>query len=489
MRLSPVLLALGVMLAFLGLAMVPCALLDAALGHDQWAVFGLWAFAVTTVGIVMAISAGNARPKTGLREAFLLTVLVWVVLSFAAALPLIFVLPDRYTFTDAIFESVSGLTTTGATILTDLETLQEGTLLWRAILQWIGGIGIIVTAIAILPFLQVGGMQLFQVESSDQTGKFMPRVAEIAAQTGLVYLFLTVLCLILYAIAGMSAFDAFAHAMTTMAAGGYSTHDTSFQWFRENDAAGVIPVATVFMFLAGLPFALLALALLQGRITPLLRDPQPRLYTAIILVLVSLLVIWRMATGGDDGPGLLAVIESSAFNLVSVMTGTGYASAGYDEWGGFAVGIFFLATFLGGCAGSAACGIKMFRLEIAVKTLVAYAARMVRPHRIVPVRYGGKPVGETTLQAVMVFIFLYIATFMVAALLINLAGESPITAISAAAASVSNVGPGLGSAVGPNGNFGGLSDFSKWVCLIAMLLGRLEFISVFVLLMPEFWRG
>jgi len=487
MRLSPVLLALGVMLAFLGLAMVPCALLDAALGNQQWSVFGLWGFVVATIGVVMAVSAGNARPKTGLREAFMLTVLVWVVLSFAAALPFISV---GYSFTDAMFESVSGLTTTGATVFTDLDTaVEEGTLLWRAILQWIGGIGIIVTAIAILPFLQVGGMQLFQVESSDQTGKFMPRVAEIAAQTGIVYLVLTILCASLYAIVGMSGFDAITHAMTTMAAGGYSTHDTSFGWFIENGAPGAIPVATVFMFLAGLPFALLALALLQGRVRPLLTDPQPRLYASIILVLVTLLVIWRMATAGEDAPGLLATIEMSAFNLISVMTGTGYASAGYDQWGGFAVGIFFLATFLGGCAGSAACGIKMFRLEIAVKTLAAYAARMVRPHRVVPVRYGGKPVGETTLQAVMVFIFLYFATFLVAALLINLAGEDLITAISASAASVSNVGPGLGGKVGPNGSFTDLTAFSKWVCLIAMLMGRLEFIAVFVLLMPKFWRG
>lgn len=486
MHLSPVLLALGVMLAFLGLAMVPCALLDAALGNSQWSVFGLWAFVVASIGVVLAVSAGNARPKTGLREAFILTVLVWVVLSFAAALPFIAV---GYSFTDAMFESVSGLTTTGATVFTGLDNLPEGTLLWRAILQWIGGIGIIVTAIAILPFLQVGGMQLFQVESSDQTGKFMPRVAEIAAQTGLVYLVLSIACASLYAVAGMSAFDAIAHAMTTMAAGGYSTHDMSFGWFIGNGAPGAIPVATVFMFLAGLPFALLALALLQGRVRPMLSDPQPRLYAAIILVLVSLLVIWRLATGGEDGPGFLAALQSSAFNLISVMTGTGYASASYDQWGSFAVGVFFVATFLGGCAGSAACGIKMFRLEISVKALLAYGARMVRPHSVVHVRYGSKPVGESTLQSVMVFVFLYVATFLIAALIINLDGEDLITAISASAASVSNVGPGLGNLVGPSGNFADLSGLSKWVCLIAMLLGRLEFIAVFVLITPKFWRG
>lgn len=487
MRLSPVLLALGVMLGFLGLAMIPCGLIDLVQGNEDWPIFFLWAFATSTVGLVLAVSAGNARPKTGPREAFLLTVLVWVVLSLAAALPLISVLPEDYSFTDAIFESVSGLTTTGATIVNGLDTMNEGILLWRAILQWIGGIGIIVTAIAILPFLQVGGMQLFQTESSDQTGKFMPRVAEIAAQTGLVYLVLSILCASFYAMAGMSGFDAICHAMTTMSAGGMGNYDASFGHFNGTPA---IYVGTVFMFFAGLPFALLALAILHGRVGPLLNDPQPRLYLALALILSGVIVLYHeFDVAPPTFENRLLAFRDALFNIISVMTGTGYSSAGYDQWGGFAVGVFFAATFLGGCAGSAACGLKMFRIEIAVKTLFAYTARMVRPNRVVPIRYGGKPVAETTLQSVMVFVYLYLATFMVASLLLNLAGNDLITSISAAAASVSNVGPGLGSVVGPSGNFSGLSDFSKWVCLIAMLLGRLEFVAVFVLLIPKFWRG
>lgn len=484
MRLSPVLLAVGVMLGFLGLAMVPCALLDAANADPNWQVFALWAFACITAGMVLAISAGNTRPRTGPKEAFILTVLVWIVLSVAAALPFVSL---GYEFTDALFEAVSGITTTGATVFVGLDTLPQGTLLWRAILQWIGGVGIIVTAIAILPFLQVGGMQLFKVESSDQTGKFMPRVAEIAAQMSLVYLLLSVACAILYAMSGMTPFDAITHSMTTMSAGGFSTHDASFGHFEGTPA---IYVAILFMFIAGLPFSLLALALLHGRIKPMLTDPQPRLYLGLALGLTFLIVGYHeLDVSPPTFENRYEAFRDGFFNIISVMTGTGYASAGYDKWGTFVVGIFFFATFTGGCAGSAACGIKMFRIEIAVKTMFAYAARMVRPNRVVPIRYGDKPVPDQTLQSVMIFLYLYAATFFVSALLLNLLGNDLLTSISAAATSVSNVGPGLGPVVGPEGNFSSLSDGSKWVCLIAMLLGRLEFVSVFVVLMPRFWRG
>ncbi len=484
MRMSPILLAVGLMLAFLGVAMIPCALIDAADGDARWPVFALWSFAVTTAGIVLAVSAGQSRPRTGPREAFLLTVLVWVVLAFAAALPFMSL---GYSFTDSMFESVSGLTTTGATAISGLDELPRGTLLWRAILQWIGGVGIIVTAIAILPMLQVGGMQLFQTESSDQTGKFMPRVAEIAAQVSIIYLIISIACASLYGMSGMTPFDAIAHAMTTVSAGGFSTHDTSFGHFAGTPA---VYVAIVFMVIAGLPFSLLALAILHGRLKPMLTDPQPRLFIGLVLSLSALIVFYHeLDVAPPTFDNRVVAFREALFNIVSVMTGTGYASAGYDKWGTFAVGVFFFATFLGGCAGSAACGIKMFRLEIATKAMFAYAARMIRPNRVVPVRYGGAAVSPATLQSVMVFLYLYVATFVVAALLLNLLGNDVITAISASATSVSNVGPGLGPVIGPESNFGRLNDASKWVCSIAMLLGRLEFTAVFVVLMPRFWRG
>ena len=479
-----VLLALGIMTALLGAAMVPSAVIDIVDGRPDWAIFAVNAFLAMLAGaIVYLLMRGPRPPRTGQREAFLLTVMVWVVLPLVAAAPLI---GSGMSFTDAMFESISGLTTTGATVITGLDDQPRGILLWRAILQWIGGIGIIVTAIAILPTLKVGGMQLFQLESSDQSGKFLPRVADIAAQTGVVYLMLSGLCALGYLATGMTPFDAVAHAMTTVAAGGYSTHDASFRFFADT---GAMWVAIVFMFAAGLPFSLLALALLRGAPVRLFTESQPRLYLALIagFTLLVFMLLQRTEPNGFDTQ--LEAFTHSMFNVISIMTGTGYASASYDEWGDTVVVLFLLLTFFGGCAGSAACGIKMFRLEISVKAIFAHAERVVRPHQLAPVRYNGRIVDEDTLQSVMVFVWLYIATFVVAAALLGTQVDDPLTAISAAATSVSNVGPGLGAEIGPNGTFQTLTPFAKWVCAIAMLLGRLEFIAVFVVLSRRFWRG
>ncbi|MEO0982999.1 MAG: TrkH family potassium uptake protein [Pseudomonadota bacterium] len=479
MKIRPVLLAVGIMTALLGFAMIPCAAIDIADGRSEWPVFAISAFFSILIGAVLYLLSQGGEAETGQREAFVLTVLVWLVLPAVAAIPFVF---SGYRLTDSVFESVSGLTTTGATVFTGLDEMPRGLLLWRAILQWFGGIGIIVTAIAILPQLRVGGMQLFQLESSDVAGKFLPRVREIATQTGLVYVILSALCALLYIVTGMAPFDAVAHSMTTVAAGGFSTHDTSFVGYQ---GTPVIWVAIVFMFLAGLPFSLLALALLNGRPLPLFTDPQPRLYLALaagISALIAIVLAAQPAAADVDAPMIV-------FNVLSVMTGTGYASAEYDAWGNGVAALFLITIFLGGCAGSAACGIKMFRLEISAKAVVAHAQRMVSPSRVASVRYAGRVVDEDTLQSVVVFVFLYLATFLVAAALLGLAGEDTMTAMSAAAASVSNVGPGLGAEVGPYGNFQGLSDASKWICLSAMLLGRLEFVAVFVVLAPRFWRG
>ncbi|MEM7767843.1 MAG: TrkH family potassium uptake protein [Pseudomonadota bacterium] len=484
MDLRAVLLAMGIMTALLGVAMIPSAWIDIMDQRADWAVFAITSFlSILAGGLVYLLMRGPRPPRTGQREAFLLTVLVWLVLPLVAAAPFI---GSGMGFTDAMFESISGLTTTGATVITGLDDQPRGILLWRAILQWIGGIGIIVTAIAILPTLRVGGMQLFQLESSDQSGKFLPRVADIAAQTGLVYLILSVLCAAGYLTAGMSGFDAVAHAMTTVSAGGYSTHDASFRFFADS---GAIHVAIVFMFAAGLPFSLLALALLRGAPRRLLTDSQPRLYAALIVIFTLLIVVLAQNQPTPPFEDTGTLLTHSSFNVISIMTGTGYASADYDLWGNPVVILFLALTFLGGCAGSAACGIKMFRLEISVKAIWAHAQRVVRPHQLAPVRYNGRRVDEDTLQSVMVFVWLYLATFLIAAMLIGTQVDEPLTAISAAAASVSNVGPGLGPEIGPNGTFQTLSSFAKWVCAIAMLLGRLEFIAVFVVLSRRFWQG
>lgn len=289
MQLRSVFLAIGIMTVLLGMAMIPCALIDMADGRQETYVFEVSSFGSILIGsCIWVLSRGDVE-RTGQREGFLLTVLVWVFLPMIAAIPF---LALGMSFTDALFESISGLTTTGATVMTGLDNMPRGILLWRAILQWIGGIGIIVTAIAILPQLRVGGMQLFELESSDISGKFLPRITDIAAYLGLTYLLISVLCAFLYYLTGMGWFDAIAHAMTTMSAGGYSTHDASFGYFNDTNAPYV---ATFFMFVAGLPFSLLAMLMLQGRIRPMLSDPQPRLYVALALVFSTIIVVYHEA--------------------------------------------------------------------------------------------------------------------------------------------------------------------------------------------------
>lgn len=492
MTIRPVLLALSIMIALLGTAMVPCALIDIQQGGKNAHVFGVSAFVSITIGLSVWILTRATKDENGernvqrvnQREAFLLTLLVWIVLPAIAAIPFI---ASGMSITDASFESISGLTTTGATVLTGLDDLPDGLLLWRAILQWIGGIGIIVTAIAILPHLRVGGMQLFQLESSDISGKFLPRLRDIATQLSLTYVILSAICAVAYVMSGMTGFDAIAHAMTTMAAGGYSTHDASFGFFAGTPAPYV---ATVFMIIAGLPFSLIGLAMFQGRIGPLLKDAQIKLFFGLI-VLISL-IIFIYGLQNSTHPSFETAgraFSDTLFNVVSIITGTGYATSAYDSWGQPVVAIFLITMFLGGCAGSAACGIKMFRLEIAGKAIVAYTKRMTMPHRLVPVRFGGRRVEEDTLQSVMVFVFLYLVTFLITAALLGMTGLDPMTSISGAATSVSNVGPGLGPIIGPAGTFQTLPDISKWICAIAMLLGRLEFVAVFVVMTRRFWRG
>lgn len=484
MQFRAILLALGIMILLLAGAMVPCALVDIAHENGDWPVFAISAFVSAVVGLSLYVLAQGEDGRTGQREAFLLIVGVWVVLPFQGAVPFI---AAGMSVTDAMFESVSGLTTTGATILTGLDNLPEGLLLWRAILQWIGGIGIIVTAIAVLPQLRVGGMQLFQIESSDMSGKFLPRMRDIATRMGYAYLIISVTCAACYWLSGMSPFDAITHSMTTVSAGGFSTHDLSFGYFNGTPA---IYFAVFFMIVAGLPFSLLAMAMFQGRVRALWEDPQPRLFAALFLTFAIIIVgLHELQVIPPTFENRLHAFRDALFNIISVMTGTGYASAPYDTWGEPVVAIFLIATFLGGCAGSAACGIKMFRLEIAFKAVIAHSRRMIIRRRVAPIRYDGRNVDEDTLQSVMVFVFLYFATFLAGAVLLGIMGEDAMTAVSAAATTVSNVGPGLGEKIGPSATFQTMGDPQKWVCTILMLLGRLEFVPVFAVLTRRFWSA
>lgn len=466
----------------LGLFMLPCVVADLAAERSEWRIFFLLSIASITLGGVMALSAQNDDMPIRTHDAFVLTVLLWVFLVFVASAP--FFIGFEMSFTDAVFESMSGLTTTGATIMTGIENYPPSLHLWRALLQWIGGIGIIVTAIAILPSLRIGGMQLFHLESSDNSEKFLPRIGEIAMQTAYVYLGLTVICAGLYRMTGMSEFDSITMSMTTVATGGFAVSDGSFAPYV---AGGADIVAMVFMCICSLPFGLMVLSI-HGHWRAFLKDPQPWVWLSIAAASIGLLCLYVINQPdveiGPEGP-----LRMVAFNVISILSGTGYGTVDFGLWGAFSSTFFILLMFLGGTAGSASCGIKTFRVHIAFKAMISYTKLMIRPSQIAPVRYAGKPVNQATLQSIMIFVFLFLASFAVLACGLALTGLDPVTAISAAAASICNVGPGLGEIVGPAGTFQSLPASAKWMCAAAMLLGRLELISVFVILSPAFWRN
>ncbi len=436
--------------------------------------------------IAAAIVAGSLIFATrqnvltlSVREAFMFTSLSWIALAAFAALPFYLALPGL-SYTDAFFEAISGLTTTGATILTGLDSMPADLLLWRALLQWLGGIGIIVTALAVLPMLQVGGMQLFRAESSDNSEKILPRAREIAFYIAFIYLFFSTACAALYFAFGMSAFDAAAHAMTTIATGGFSTRDQSFAAF---DAPALEAVAIVFMLIGSLPFVLY-LQTVTGRAQTFTRDEQLR-WLFIIAALTS--AVLALTLYGQTGNSWGA-IRHGLFNGVSILTGTGYASADFSLWAPLALALLFVIMFAGGCAGSTACGAKIFRLIIAWRLVRGMIRQMARPHALTPLRYNGLPVPDSAASAVMNFLFLYAASWLAGSALLHLAGLDALTAFSAAAASLANVGPGLGHIIGPGGSYAPLSDAAKWLLCLLMLAGRLELFTLFVLVAPSFWR-
>ena len=479
--LRPVFFVVGLMVAALGVMMFAPMVVDYHFEDRSWQTFGLSAILTTMMGAVMALAAYTPRPNLGARGAFLLTVLSWVMLSFFAAIPFLMD-PMKLSFTDAMFEATSGITTTGATILTGLDDMPKGVLLWRAILQWIGGVGIVVTAMAVLPMLKVGGMQLFRLESSDMGEKILPRAASIAKGIGVIYVILTLACAIGYMMVGMSGFDAAAHAMTTVATGGYSTSDLSMGGFMDG---GADIVCVAFMLLGALPFGVY-LAMGSGAFTAPFKDPQVRAFIVVMLTLIGVVTLGLTLTSDMESA---RAVRLATFNTVSIVTGTGFATADYQTWGSFAIGLFFVFMFVGGCAGSTACSVKIFRYQVAFEALKSYLFRMPKHHAISPMRYGGKPLPEQIVFSVMSFFFLFFATFAVTAVLLSLIGLDPVTAWSGAGSAVANVGPGLGEIIGPSGTYQELPGAAKWVLMTAMIVGRLEIVTALVVIMPGFWRG
>ncbi|MEL7150121.1 MAG: TrkH family potassium uptake protein [Pseudomonadota bacterium] len=478
--LRPVGYVVGLLVAFLGLSMLVPMGLDLYVGNGHAGVFVESAIVTVLTGVFLAISCANSVEQgIGTRQTFILTTGVWVVLPLFGALPFLRGATDA-TFTNAYFEAMSGLTTTGSTVFSGLDLLPEGLLLWRSMLQWFGGIGIIVVAMVFLPELRVGGMQIFRSEGFDTDGKVLPRAAEIASRISIVYLSLTAACTFAYFMAGLSLFDAVNHAFTTIATGGFSTRDASFGAFQGPPEY----VAAVFMILASLPFVRYV-QLLAGSTRPLFLDSQVRTFLIVLFVLILMMTLFRLVVAGDI---LLPTVREATFNLTSIITGTGYASTDYQLWGAFPVTVFFFIGLIGGCAGSTCCSVKVFRYQLLVGAVANQIRRIHSPHGVFQLKYEGRTVTEDVISSVMAFLTLFVVTLGIVSVMLSATGLDFVTSISGAAAALANVGPGLGPIIGPAGNFGALNEAAKWILVFAMLVGRLELMVVFVLFTTRFWR-
>lgn len=479
-RLWPAVLTLGWILLAIAAGEGTMALFSLAAGDGHAAVFAASA-AITMVVAAGCILTTKGRPfELGFRDAALLTATAWFVVPVFAALPLL-ADPVGLTPVDAYFEMVSGLTTTGSTVMIGLDTMPSSILLWRSSVQWIGGIGIIGIAIVILPFLKIGGMQLFRLESSDRSEKSLPRVRGVATAVGQIYLVLTLACFITYWALGMTPFDALNHAFTTVPTAGFSTHDASFAYFASPaiEWAGVI-----FMILGALPF-LAYLRLVRGRTLQERIDSQVIVLVVALAILILIMAIWLNSTHGFSAATSLT---KSAFNVVSVMTSSGFSSTDYAAWGAFASTLMFLLFFVGGCTGSTAGGMKIFRFQVMAGIVSQHLRRTIHPHIVSPIRYGTRTVTDEQVSSVGSFVFLVFLSFAVIALFLGALGLDAETSLSAAAATINNVGPGIGPLVGPAGNYATLPEMAKLVLCVAMIMGRLEILGVLVLFLPSFYR-
>jgi trk system potassium uptake protein len=486
----PVLLVTGVLVAALGVSMlIPMAadlMSEDEVHRADWSAFAIGATAAILIGGGSAAASWGRIENLGVREGFMLTAMSWLALVLFAAIPLA-IGGLHLSYVDAFFEAMSGITTTGSTVVTGLDDAPPGALLWRSMLQWFGGVGIIIMAFAVLPALKVGGMQIFKNEAWDTSEKFIANAAQYSIGLSAIYIFFTALCFLCLWAFGMTPFDAVNHALTAVSTGGFSTKDASIGAFLTVGRGPIDLVVTVFMIIGSLPFGIFLAAITRGAWKRLFTDSQIRFFAATVAVLT--LVIMIEVTEVYAHLGLFTAFRMAIFNVVSVLTGTGYATTDYDDWGAFAVGFFFCIMFIGGCAGSTSCGLKIFRFQVALSAVVVYAKRLAHPNGVFVARYNQRPLTDDVYVSVLSFFFVYFATFASLAVILAGLGLDTLTAISSAGTAVANVGPGLGDIVGPAGNFSPLPDAAKIAMAAGMMLGRLEFFTVLVLFSPAFWRG
>jgi len=465
---------------YISIAMLAPAAVDFYFGNPDWQVFAVSSFSVGAICLASAAANRGIDAPFSRRLGFLVVNLLWITLSVTGAIPF-YLASLGLDMADALFESVSAVTTTGATVISGLDSAPPGLLLWRSLLQWIGGIGIVALGLLVLPYLKVGGFTVFKMESSDTSEKPFARFAVFVRAFFAIYIGLTITCAILYRVLGMSDFDALNHAMTTMATGGFSTHDASFGAFQ---SPALIWTGTIFMAIAGLPFSVLILFAVRGRLDAL-RDPQIFAYAGILAVL-SIIIALSLRLSHDESFGM--ALTHATFNVVSVVTTTGFASTDYTLWGPLAVAILFMATFLGGCSGSTSGGIKAYRLVIITGSISSGLMRLIYPNSVRPVRYGSVAVEPDMQRTVFLFVCAYFGIWALGSIALAATGLDIETAISGSITALANVGPGIGPVIGPAGNFSSLGDPAKMILVFLMLLGRLEILVVLVLLMPAFWR-
>ena len=429
-------------------------------------------------GTLFFLSNLDHERKLNLQQAFLLTALSWLSVAIFGSLPFVFSSVE-FSFTNAFFESMSGITTTGSTIIPNLENMPKGILLWRAILQWLGGIGIIVMAITLMPIMNVGGMQLFKISNNDSSEKILPKSKQIALRLIYIYSVLTTLCAVTYYFFGMNIFDSLTHSMTTIATGGFSNYNESIGFFN---SVSIETSSMIFIILGSLPF-IAYIKFINGNKKIFISDMQIRTFFKIILISIVILSLYLTISNSTHFN-----LRSVFFNIISILTGTGYVNAQFDDWGGFSLFLFLVLMFIGGCAGSTTCGIKIFRIQILYLFVSNQIKKIIYPKAIFVMKYDQNPIDNNFIASIISFIYMYLVIFFLLATLLSLTGLDFITAISGAATSISNVGPGLGSIIGPNGNFSTLPDISKWVLTVGMILGRLELFAILVLFLPSFWK-
>ena len=455
-------------------------LFDYINNNQDWKQFFFISCLTFFIGLVLYVGFKKEKIRINLRQAFLLTILSWLVIALFGSLPFMYS-SSSLNFTNAFFESVSGITTTGSTVISNLDSLSEGILIWRSLLQWFGGIGIIVLAVAILPTLQIGGMQLLHMEHDDPYEKTLPRINKFIFEIIILYFGLTILCLFSYYFFGMNGFDSLIHSMTTISTGGFSNKGLSFEYF---DSQTLENISILFMILGSLPFVVF-IKFIHGQKSSLFRDDQIRLF---IFLLVSIVLISWFWVKHYLNIEWYSALRLTSFNVTSILTGTGYTSTNYNNWGGFGLIIILMIMFIGGCAGSTTGGVKIFRFQILFRGVRLQIKKLTQPHAVFLMKFNKKTVTENTYTSIISFFFIYILLFILSSVILSFLGSDFLTALSASASAISNVGPGIGEIIGPNGNYSGINEIGKWVLAFTMIIGRLEIFTILVLFSKNFWK-